>query len=325
MIIPRRRFLRLGAYAAAFPAVSSLARADTYPSRPVRWIVGFAPGGGTDIVARLLGQLLSDKLGQQFIIDNRAGAGGSIGMAVALGAPADGYTIGFVAPNNAINSSLYKNLPFDFVRDSAPVGGTMVSTNVLEVHPSFPASTVTELIAYVKANPGKVSFASSGVGASPHMSGELLKSLAGIDMIHVPYRGSAPALTDVLSGRVPVMFDNIPGSLPHIKAGTLRVLGVTTAKRSEALPDVPTIGETVPGYKVDVWYGIVAPKGTPPEAIDTLNRTLNSVLADGKLKERFAELGGVPFPTTPVEFGKLIVEETEKWAQVVKSANIKPE
>jgi len=325
MIIPRRRFLRLGAYAAAFPAVSSLARADAYPSRPVRWIVGFAPGGGTDIVARLLGQLLSDKLGQQFIIDNRAGAGGSIGMAVALSAPADGYTIGFVAPNNAINSSLYKNLPFDFVRDSAPVGGTMVSTNVLEVHPSFPASTVTELIAYVKANPGKVSFASSGVGASPHMSGELLKSLTGIDMIHVPYRGSAPALTDVLSGRVPVMFDNIPGSLPHIKAGTLRVLGVTTAKRSEALPDVPTIGETVPGYKVDVWYGIVAPKGTPPEAIDTLNRTLNSVLADGKLKERFAELGGVPFPTTPAEFGKLIAEETEKWAQVVKSANIKPE
>ena len=325
MVIPRRRFLHLAAGAAALPAASSLARADTYPSRPVRWIVGFAPGGGTDIVARLLGQLLSEKLGQQFVIDNKGGAGGSIGMGAVLSAPADGYTIGFVAPNNAINSSLYKNLPYDFVRDSAPIGGTMVSCNVLEVHPSFPANTVAELIAYAKANPGKVSFASSGVGASPHLSGELLKSLTGIDMVHVPYRGSAPAMTDVLSGRVPVMFDNIPGSLPFIKAGKLRVLGVTTAKRSEALPDTPTIGETVPGYKVDVWYGIVAPKGTPSEAIDTLNRTLNAVLSDAKLKERFTELGGVSFPTTPAEFGKLIAEETEKWAQVVKSANIKPE
>jgi tripartite-type tricarboxylate transporter receptor subunit TctC len=299
--------------------------AQAYPSRPVRWVVGFAAGGANDIVARLLGQFLSEKLGQQFIIEDKAGAGGSIGMAAVLSSAPDGYTIGFAASNNAINATLYENLPFDFIRDSEPIGGTMLLTNVLEVHPSIPANTVAEFIDYVKANPGRLSFASSGVGASPHLSGELFRAMTGINMLHVPYRGAGPALTDVLAGRVPVMFDNLPSSIEHIRAGRLRALGVTAGKRSDALPNVATIGETVAGYEVNVWNGIVAPKGTPRAIIATLNQAVNAVLADPRLKARFAELGGIPMPTTPAEFGKLIRDETEKWAKVIRAANIKPE
>jgi tripartite-type tricarboxylate transporter receptor subunit TctC len=327
---PRRRFLQLAGAAAIIPpwapsALAPAAWAQSYPSRPVRWIVSFAAGGGNDIVARLVGQFLSEKLGQQIIVEDRGGAGGNIGMAAVLGAPPDGYTIGFAAPNNAINATLYDKLPFDFIRDSAPVAGTMLLTNVMEVHPSVPARTVAEFITYVKANPGKVYFASSGTGASPHMSGELFKAMTGIDMVHVPYRGAGPAMADLLPGRVQVMFDNLPSSIEHIRAGRLRALGVTAGKRSDALPDVPTIGEIVPGYQVDVWNGIVAPKGTPPEIIGTLNRAVNAVLADPRLKARFAELGGAPMPMTPGEFGNLLVEETEKWAKVVKLSGAKPE
>jgi tripartite-type tricarboxylate transporter receptor subunit TctC len=299
--------------------------AQSYPSRPVRWIISFAAGGGNDIVARLVGQFLSQKLGQQIIVEDRGGAGGNIGMAAVLSAPPDGYTIGFVAPNNAINATLYDNLPFDFIRDSAPVAGVMLLSNVMVVPPTVPARTVAEFIDYVKANPGKVYFASSGTGASPHMSGELFKAMTGINMVHVPYRGAGPAMTDLLPGRVQAMFDNLPSSIEHIRAGRLRALGVTTAKRSDALPDVPTIGETVPGYEVSVWNGISAPKGTPPATIDTLNRAVNAVLADPRLQARFAELGGTPMPMTPAQFGQLVIAETEKWAKVVKLSGAKPD
>ena len=321
----RRQFLHLAVGAAALPAGSRMARAQAYPSRPIHWIVSFSAGGPNDTVARIVGQFLAEKLGQQVIVENRVGAGGNIGMGAVLSSPPDGYTLGFVAPNNAINATLYEKLPFDFIRDSAPIGGTMLLTNVLVVHPSVPAKNVAEFIEYVKANPGNVSFASSGTGASPHMSAELFMAMAGIKMTHVPYRGGAPAMNDLLPGRVQLLFDNLPGSIAHIKAGSLRALGVTAAKRSATLPDVPTIGETVPGYEVSVWNGIVVPKGTPLEIIDTLNGTVNAVLADPKLKARFAELGGEPMPMTPAEFGKLVVTETEKWAKVIRTANIKPD
>ena len=321
----RRQFLHLAVGAAALPAGSRMARAQAYPSRPIHWIVSFSAGGPNDTVARIVGQFLAEKLGQQVIVENRVGAGGNIGMGAVLSSPPDGYTLGFVAPNNAINATLYEKLPFDFIRDSAPIGGTMLLTNVLVVHPSVPAKNVAEFIEYVKANPGKVSFASSGTGASPHMSAELFMAMAGIKMTHVPYRGGAPAMNDLLPGRVQLLFDNLPGSIAHIKAGSLRALGVTAAKRSATLPDVPTIGETVPSYEVSVWNGIVVPKGTPLEIIDTLNGTVNTVLTDPKLKARFAELGGEPMPMTPAEFGKLVVTETEKWAKVIRTANIKPE
>jgi tripartite-type tricarboxylate transporter receptor subunit TctC len=306
-------------------AWSPAAFAQSYPSRPVHWIVSFAAGGGNDIVARLVGQFLSEKLGQQFIVEDRGGAGGNIGMAAVLSAAPDGYTIGFAAPNNAINATFYDKLPFDFLRDSAPVAGTMLLTNVMEVHPSVPAHTVAEFIGYAKANPGRIYFASSGTGASPHMSGELFKAMTGVDIVHVPYRGAGPAMADLLPGRVQLMFDNLPSSIEHIRSGRLRALGVTAGKRSDALPDVPTIGETVPGYEVDVWNGIVAPRGTPPEIVGTLNRAVNAVLADPRLQARFADLGGTPMPMTPGEFGDLLVAETAKWAKVVKFSGAKPE
>jgi tripartite-type tricarboxylate transporter receptor subunit TctC len=325
MTLPRRAFLRLAAGAAAVPAVSRIARAQSYPSRPVHWIVSFAAGGPNDVVARIIGQYLSDHLGQQFVIENRPGAGGNVGMQSVLTSAPDGYTIAFVGPNYAINTTLYDKLPFNFIRDSVPIGGTMRLANVMEVHPAVPANTVAELIAYAKANPGKINFASGGVGTSPHLSGELLKIMAGIDIVHVPYRGTAPALTDLIAGQVQVVFDNIPGSIGHIKNGKVRALGVTGAKRVAAIPDVPTIGETVPGYEVSIWYGIAAPRGTPPEIIDTLNRAVNTVLADPKLQARLADLGGEPMPMKPAEFGKLVADETEKWGKLIRSANIKAE
>ena len=326
MKLPRRQFLHLAAGAAALPAVSRLARAESsYPSRPVHWIVSFSAGGANDTVARIIGQYLSDHLGQQFIIENRVGAGGNVGMESALSSAPDGYTIAFVGPNNAISATLYEKLPFDFIRDSVPVAGTMRLTNVMVVNPAVPANNVAEFIAYAKANPGKINFASGGVGTSPHLSGELFKAMTGVNLVHVPYRGGAPALTDLLAGQVQVLFDNLPGPIGHIRTGRVRALGVTASKRVDSIPDVPTIGETVPGYEATVWYGIAAPKGTPPEIVEKLNQAVNVVLANPKLQIRLAELGGEAMPMTPAEFGKLVADETEKWAKVVKFAGIKPE
>ncbi len=321
----RRRFLHLAAGAVALPALSRLASAQTYPSRPVHWIVSFAAGGPNDVVARIIGQYLSDHLGQQFVIENRPGAGGNVGMQSVLSSAPDGYTIAFVGPNYAINPALYEKLPFDFIRDSVPVAGTMRLANVMEVHPAVPANNVAEFIAYAKANPGKINFASGGVGTSPHLSGELLKTMTGINLVHVPYRGTAPALSDLLAGQVQVLFDNIPGSIGHIRSGKVRALGVTGSKRVAAIPEVPTIGETVPGYDVSIWYGIAAPRGTPPEIAAKLNQAVNAVLADPKLQARLAELGGEPMPTTPAQFGKLVAEETERWGKLIRAANIKAE
>jgi tripartite-type tricarboxylate transporter receptor subunit TctC len=299
--------------------------ADKFPVKPVHWVVGFAAGGPNDIVARVMGEWLSAHLGQQFVIENRVGSGGMIAANAVINSPPDGYTIMFVAPNNAIGTTLYKNLPFVFLRDTAPVAGMMRLTNVMVVPPSLPVKTVAEFIAYAKANPGKLSYASSGNGTSVHMSAELFKSMAGLDMVHVPYRGSAAAYPDLMTGKVHVLFDNLPGSVEFVRTGKLRALGVTTAKRSDALPDVPTVGETVPGYEASVFYGISAPKGTPPDAIGVLNKAVTAALADPKMQVRIAELGGTPMPMSPAEFGKLVADETEKWGVVVKSAGISVE
>jgi tripartite-type tricarboxylate transporter receptor subunit TctC len=323
MKISRRKFLHLAAGSGALPVLSRTARAQAYPSRPVHIIVPFAAAGPNDIVARVVAQWMSEHLGQPFVIENRPGAGTNIGTEMVVHAPPDGYTVLVVSSSHAINATLYDKLSFSFIRDIAPVASIMRVPNVMLVNPSFPARSVREFIDYGKANPGKLNFGSSGIGASNHMSGELFKVMTGINMQHVPYRGSAPALQDLLTNRVQVIFDNLPGSISHIKAGTLRALGVTAGKRSTALPDVPTIGETVPGYEAVVWYGIVAPKGTPPEIVATLNKAVNEVLADPKLKARLAELGGEPMPMTPAQFGKLIADETEKWAKVVKFSGAK--
>jgi tripartite-type tricarboxylate transporter receptor subunit TctC len=325
MVLPRRKFLGLAAAVAGCSALSPAASALDYPTRPVHFIVSFAAGGPNDTIARILGQYLSEYLGQQFVVENRVGAGGNIGMEVVLSSPPDGYTIGFVAPNNAINTTLYRHLPFDFLNDSTPVAGTMKLANVMDVNLSFPAKNLAEFIAMAKANPGKINFASGGVGTSPHMSGELLEAMAGIKLTHVPYRGTAPAMTDLLGGQIPVLFDNLPGSIQQIQAGHIRALGVTTAKRVDTLPDVPAIAETVPGYEVFVWYGICAPKGTPPEVVGKLNSAVNAVLANPKLIARFRELGGEPMPMMPAEFGKLIADETDKWGKVIRVAHIKLE
>ncbi|MFZ0840188.1 MAG: tripartite tricarboxylate transporter substrate binding protein [Xanthobacteraceae bacterium] len=301
------------------------AGADKYPSRPVHFIVGFTAGGPTDIVARIVGEWLSDYLGQQFVVENRAGSGGMIAANAVVNAPPDGYTILFVAPNNAIGASLYKNLPFNFLRDTVPVAGIMRLANIMVVPPSLPVHSVAEFIAYAKAHPGELSFASSGNGTSVHMSGELFKAMTGINIVHVPYRGSSAAFPDLMTGKVHVMFDNLPGSIEFVRSGQLRALGVTTAKRSDVLPDVPAIGEIVPGYEASVWYGIAAPRATPPDAIDTLNKAMAVALADPKMKARLAELGGIPMPMSPDEFGKLVADETEKWAKVVKFAGISVE
>jgi len=301
------------------------ARALDYPTRPVHVIVGYPAGGTVDILARLVGQYLSERLGQQFVIDNRSGAGNNIGTEVVVNAAPDGYTLLLVNPANGINATLYEKLPFNFIRDIAPVAGIIRVPNVMEVNPAVPAKTVAEFIAYAKANPGKVNMASSGNGTSIHVSGELFKMMSGVDMLHVPYRGSAPALTDLMGGQVQVLFDNMPSSIEYLKAGKLRPLAVTTATRSQALPDVPTVAETVPGYEASAWFGLGAPKGTPAEIVDKLNAAVNAGLADPKLKARLADLGGTMMVGTPADFGKVIAEETEKWAKVVKFSGARPD
>jgi tripartite-type tricarboxylate transporter receptor subunit TctC len=325
MMLPTATLFRPLAALLALCAWIGPSYALDYPTRPVRFIVSFAAGGPNDTIARILGQYLSEQLGQPIVVEDHVGAGGNIGMQDVLSSAPDGYTIGFVAPNNAINATLYQNIPFDFVRDSTPVAGTMSLANVMDVNLAFPAKTLAEFIAMAKADPGKINFASGGVGTSPHMSGELLAIMTGIKLTHVSYRGTGPAMTDLLGGQIPVLFDNLPGSIQQIKAGRIRTLGVTTAKRVEFLPDVPTIGETVPGYEVSVWYGICAPKGTPPEIVNKLNAAVNAALANPKLKERFHDLGGEVMPMSPAEFGKLVADETAKWAKVVKSAGLKVE
>jgi tripartite-type tricarboxylate transporter receptor subunit TctC len=291
----------------------------------VRWIVAFAAGGPTDIVARIMGQYLSERLGQQFVIDNRPGAGGIVGTQAAINSPADGYTLLMAAHVHAINATLYHKLPYKFLDDIAPIAGLVRMPNVLEVTPSFPAKTLSEFIIYAKANPGKISYASAGNGISAHLAAELFRAMTGVDFVHVPYRGSGPALTDLLTGQVQVMFDTISSSLAHIKAGKLRALAVTSVSRSDALPDVPTIADTVPGYELTAWFGVGAPTGTPPEIIEKLNREINAGLADPRIKARFAEFSAEPMPMTVAEFRKFVADETEKWAKVVKFSGAKAE
>jgi len=319
------RFARRLAFAVACLTVAGIAGASAldYPTKPVRIVVGFAAGGGADIFARLIGQWLSERLSQQFVVENRPGAGGNIGVEAVVRAPADGYTLLILLTANAVNATLYEKLNFNFIRDIAPVASISREPLVMVVHPSFPARTVPEFIAFAKANPGKINMASGGIGIVNHMSGELLKMMTGVDMIHVPYRGGAPALTDLLAGQVQVIFSSIALSIEYIKAGKLRALAVTTAMRSEALPDIPTVGEFVPGYEARSWYGIGAPRNTPAEIIDTLNKEINAALADPKMKARLADLGVTPLVLSPSDFGKLIVEETEKWGKVVRAAGIK--
>ena len=291
----------------------------------MRWIVAFAAGGPTDIVARIMGQYLSERLGQQFVIDNRPGAGGIVGTQAAINSPADGYTLLMAAHVHAINATLYQKLPYKFLDDIAPIAGLVRMPNVLEVTPSFPAKTLSEFITYAKANPGKISYASAGNGTSAHLAAELFRAMTGVDFVHVPYRGSGPALTDLLSGQVQVMFDTISSSLAHIKAGKLRALAVTSVSRSDALPDVPTIADTVPGYELTAWFGVGAPTGTPPEIIEKLNWEINAGLADPRIKARFAEFSAEPMPMTVAEFRKFVADETEKWAKVVKFSGAKAE
>jgi len=316
--LPRRTFLHLAVGTAALPAVSHIAWAQTYPTRPVRIVVGFPPGGGADITARLIGQWLSERLSQPFFIENRPGAGSNIATEAVVRAPADGYTLLLVGAFNAVNATLYDKLNFNFIRDVAPVATMYYAPNVMAVHPSFPAKTILEFIAYSKSNPGKVNMGSGTPGAAMHMSGELFKIMAGIDMVPVPYRGAGPALTDLLAGQVQVSFPTMPASIEHIRTGKLRALAVTTAKRSEALPDIPTVGEFLPGYEESNWYGLGVPKATPAEIVDQLNKEVNAALDDPKMKARLTDFGGTPLVGSPADFGKLIAEETEKWAKVVK-------
>jgi tripartite-type tricarboxylate transporter receptor subunit TctC len=306
-------------FVCAIIAGPSAAHADDYPNHSVRWLVGYPPGGSTDICARLIGQYLSEHLGQQFVIENKPGAGNNLATELAAHSPPDGYTVFLVNPANTINASLYKNLSFNFIQDMAPVGGFIRVPNVMEVNPAVPAKTVAEFISYAKANPGKVNMASSGVGTSVHLSGALFMMMTGVELQHVPYRGAAPALTDLLGGQVQVMFDNLPSSIGHIQGGRLRALAVTTATRAKALPDVPTVAETVPGYEASAFFGMAVPKGTPREIIDKLNRTINQALADPAMQAKLAELGGTNISGTPEDFGKIVVEETDKWAKVVKA------
>ena len=323
MKLPRRNFLHLAAGAAVLPAVSRIARAQAYPTRPVRLIAPFAPGGGSDMTARLIGQWLSERLGQQFVIDNRPGAASNIATEAAVRASADGYTLLLATGANAINATLYDKLNFNFIRDIAPVGSVIRFPYVMVVNPSVPAKSVPEFIAYAKDNPRKLNMASPGTGTGPHIGGELFKMMAGVDMVHVPYRGGGPVVTDLLGGQVQVSFASMPSSIQYIRAGKLRALAVTTATRSEALPDVPTVGEFVPGYEASTWYGVGAPKATPAEIIDKLNKEINAGLADPNIKARIADVGGTVLALSPAGFGKLIADETEKWGKVIRALNIK--
>jgi tripartite-type tricarboxylate transporter receptor subunit TctC len=325
MKLPRRQFLHLAAGAAALPAVSRIARAQNYPTRPVRIIVGFSAGGTTDIGARLIAQWLSERLGQPFVIENRPGVGTHIATEAVVRAPADGYTLLMVTGANALNTTLYDKLNYNFVRDIAPIASVIRSPFVLEVYPAVPVKTVPELITYAKANPGKINMASFGTGSASHLSGEMFKTITGIEMVHVPYRGSAPMLIDLLSGQVQLAFDNLPASIEQIRAGKLRPLAVTTATRSEALPDVPTLGEILPGYEASAWIGVGAPKNTSVEIIDKLNKEINAALADPKIKARFTDLSGSVLSGSTADFATLIAAETEKWGKVIRAANIKPE
>ena len=325
MKLPRRRFLRLAASAAALPAVARVAGAQTYPARPVRIMVPFTPGSTSDTLARLMGQWLSERLGQPIVIENRAGASGNFATEAVVRAAPDGYTLLLVTLSNAINASLYGNLAFNFIRDIAPIAGIMRTPGVMEVNPSVPAKTAPEFIAYAKANPHKITMASAGNGASSHLAGELFMLMTGIDMVHVPYRGSPPALTDLMGGQVQVMFDNIPTSIEYIRAGKLRPLAVTAATRLDVLPDVPPLNDFVPGYETSLWLGLGAPRNTPGEIIGKLNSEINAALADPRMKARLADLGGIVLPGTPADFGKLIADDTEKWAKVIRTANIKVE
>ena len=323
MKLSRRRFLQAASGAIALPASSRLARAQAYPSRPVRLIIGYTPGGSADLTARLMGQWLSEKLGQSFVIENRPGGGTNIATEAALRSPPDGYTLLLVAPANAINATLYDKLNFNFIKEVEPVAGLIRFPNVVVVNPAVPVKTIPELIAYAKANPGKLNMASSGNGSTIQMSGELFKMLTGINMVHVPYRGGAPALTDLIAGQVQVMFDNLPTCAEHVKSGKLRGLAVTSTTRSEVLPDLPTVADFLPGYEASAWYGIGAPKGTPAEIVDRLNKTVNEILADPKVKAKFSEYGAILLPGSAADFGKLLADETEKWGKVVKFAGAK--
>jgi tripartite-type tricarboxylate transporter receptor subunit TctC len=325
MKLPRRRFLYLAAGAVALPAVSRVARAQTYPMRSVRLISGFPAGGPNDIVARLMGQWLSGRLGQQFIIENRPGAGNNIATEAVVRAAPDGYTLLMVSTPNAINATLYEKLNFNFIRDIAPIAAIIRVPNVMVVHPSVPAKTVPEFIAYAKANPGKLTMASPGNGTSGHISGELFKMMSGVNILHVPYRGGAPAVTDLIGGQVQVLFSPMPSMIAYVSAGTLRALAVTSATRAEVLPNIPTVSEFLPGYEASTWFGVGAPKGTPAGIIDKLNNEINAGLADPKTRERLAAEGGTALPGSPAELGNLIADETEKWAKVVKFAGLKPE
>jgi len=323
MKLPRRCFLHLAAGAAVVPFISRIASAQSYPARPVRLILQTAPGGSADVLARLIGQWLSERLGQPFVIDNRPGAAGNIGTESVVHAAPDGYTLLIIASNNAINASLYDKLNFDFLRDIVPVAGIMRAPMVMEVNAASPIKSIPEFIAYAKANPGKMNFGSGGIGFATHMAGELFKAMTGVNMVHVPYRGQAPALTDLLGGRMQTIFDPVSSSLAHIRAGELRPLAVTTSTRSEALPDIPTVAEFVPGYEASPWFGVGAPKNTPTEIVDKLNKEINAGLADPKMKARLAELGATTLPGSPADFAKLIADETEKWGKVVKFTGIK--
>jgi len=325
MKLPRRRFLHLVAGAAALPAVSRIARAQTYPARPVRIVVGFPAGSIADIVARLMGERLSERLGQQFVVENRTGASGNIATEMALRSPPDGYMLLLCDSPAAINATLYDKLSFNFIRDIAPIGAIVSVPLVMVVNPSVPATTVPEFTAYARANPGKLNMASAGNGSSAHVSGELFKMMTGVNLVHVPYRGSPPALTDLLGGQVQVYFVPTAPSIEYIRAGKLRALAVTTATRSEVLPDLPTIADFLPGYEASLWSGLAAPKSTPPEVIDKLNKEINLALADPSMKARLVDLGGTVLAGSPGDFGKFIAEDTEKWAKVIKFANIKAE
>jgi tripartite-type tricarboxylate transporter receptor subunit TctC len=325
MKLPRRNFLHLAAVAAALPVVSRVARAQAYPSRPVRVIVGFTAGSASDIVARLMGQWLSERLGQQFLVENRPGAGTNIGTEAAVRAPADGYTLLLVNSSNAINATLYDKLSFVFLRDIVPVAGILRAPLFLVVHPSFPAKTVPEFIAFAKANPGKVTMASPGNGSSPHVSGELFKMMAGIDMTHVPYRGGGQVMTDLIAGQVQVSFIGLTVAIEHIRSGKLRALAVAAATRSDVLPDIPTVSDFVPGYEASAFWGVGAPRATPAEIVNKLNKEINTALGDPTFKARLADVGSSALSGSPADFGKLIADETEKWGKVIRAANIEPE